>query len=226
MYSFVQYEKKVHRLVPSKFPPISLFDWAQTPEEAEQIAYLEGLTNERLQAELGRINLVPREDWVGGSGSTPLMAAFTHIGFPSRFSDGSFGVYYAASSLETSIKETAFHRERFYQASNEPPCSISMREYISAVKKPLIDLTDAAFSDYLHPDAEDYSRSQTFARQIKSENHWGILYPSVRHQGALCTAIFRPPALAIPHQGCHLKYIWDGQRISEIYTQERSTCYF
>lgn len=109
-------------------------------EELEQIALLEGLTNERLLADLGCLNLISREDWIGGEGSKPLMAAFTHIGFQSRFSDGSYGVYYAANTLRAAIKETAFHRERFYSASNEPACSISMREYITAVQKPLKSL--------------------------------------------------------------------------------------
>lgn len=34
-------------------------------------------------------------------------------------------------------------------------------------------------------------------------------------------AIFRPPALTIPIQGCHLKYIWDGTRIAEVYEESR-----
>ena len=126
----MNFNEKVHRLIPSKFPPVTLFDWADSAEELEQIALLEGLTNERILAELGKINLIDKDDWIGGPGSTPVMAAFTHIGFESRFSDGSFGVYYAASSLETAIKETCFHRERFYSASKEKPCSISMREYL------------------------------------------------------------------------------------------------
>jgi len=227
MVAFVNSDKKVHRLIPSKFPPQSLFDWAACAEELEQIALLEGLTNERIQDQLGKINLVAKEDWVGGPGSTPLMAAFTHIGYPSRFSNGSYGVYYAASSLETAIKETIFHRERFYAASDEKVCSISMREYIAKTTKPLVDLTS---DDYLHlfnPDPTFYDNSQDFGGKMREEKHWGLFYPSVRHQDGLCMAIFRPPALTIPIQGCHLRYIWDGQRISEVYRDSRikNLCY-
>lgn len=221
MYSVIQLASKVHRLIPSKFPPMSFFDWAQSAEELEQIAQLEGLTNERIQAELGTLNLVPAEDWVGGQGATPLMAAFTHIGFPSRFSDGSYGIYYAASSLEAAIKETVFHRERFYRASNEVTCSISMREYIAKVNKPLIDLSTEQYKDFLNPDPNLYSKSQAFGKAIRDEKHWGLLYPSIRDKQANCVAVFRPPALSIPAQGCHLKYIWDGNSISEVYKESR-----
>jgi RES domain-containing protein len=221
--SFINFNDPVHRLIPSKFPPVSLFDWASSAEELEQIALLEGLTNERIQAEIGRINLIDKEDWVGGPGSTPLMAAFTHIGYESRFSDGSFGIYYAASSLETAIKETRFHRERFYCASKEKACSISMREYISKVKKPLLDITNNSYMELYNPDPAYYSKSQEFGKKIHSDKGWGLLYPSIRNPKGLCLAVFRAPALTIPTQGCHLKYIWDGQQISEIYKESKMT---
>lgn len=221
MHSFINFSENVHRLIPSKFPPISLFDWAESKEELEQIAVLEGLTNERMHAKYGKINLVDKEDWMSGAGSTPIMAAFTHIGFESRFSDGSFGIYYAASSLETAIKETSFHRERFYSASNEKPCSISMREYIGQIKKPLIDIRHKNYGMLLDPDPACYAQSQAFGKKIHEEKHWGLLYPSVRSGNGLCMAILRPPALAIPMQGCHLRYIWDGQHIFEIYRESK-----
>lgn len=221
MYSFINFPDNVHRLIPSKFPPVSLFDWASSEEELEQIALLEGFTNERIQAELGSINLITKEDWVSGQGSTPLMAAFTHMGYTSRFSDGSYGIYYAASSLDTAVKETAFHRERFYSASNERACSISMREYIANIKKPLVDITSNHYSNLLNPDPDFYNQSQEFGKQIHDEKQWGLFYPSVRNNGGLCMAIFRPPALTIPTQGCHLKYIWDGSHITEVYVESK-----
>lgn len=223
MYSYIDFNDKVHRLIPSKFPPVTLFDWADSAEELEQIALLEGLTNERILSELGKINLIDQEDWIGGPGFTPIMAAFTHTGFESRFSDGSFGIYYAASSLETAIKETCFHRERFYSASNEKPCSISMREYVANIKKPLIDITDKSYKDLFNPDPACYSKSQEFGKKICEKKEWGLLYPSVRDLNGLCVAVLRPPALTIPIQGCHLRYIWDGEKISDIYKESKIT---
>lgn len=216
MYQYINYQQQVHRIIPSKFPPVSLFDWADSPEELEQIAALEGLTNERLTSAYGQLHLVDKEDWMGGDGATAVMAAFTHVGYPSRFSDDTFGIYYAADTQLTAIKETVYHRERFLSASNEPACSISMREYIATVDKPLVDITSNDYSHLLNPDPNTYKISQEFGREVREKKEWGIYYPSVRHQHFHCVAILRPKALTKPIQGAHFDYIWDGQSISSV----------
>lgn len=216
MFNYIDFKDKTHRLVPSRYPPVSFFDWAESPEELEQIAYLEGLTNDRLTTEYGYISLVTKEDWVGGPGSTPLMAAFTHFG-TSRFSDGtSYGIYYAGDSTRTAIAETRFHREIFLAASKEPPCIVQMREYTAHVTKCLVDLCHNSYQEYLAPDVKSYGKSQELGREIKQRNEWGLIYPSVRTDNARCLAIFRPPALTIPVQAGHYDYIWDGSTITEI----------
>ncbi len=214
-HAYKSVDHSVHRLIPSRFPPVSLFDWAQSPEELEQIAALEGLTNDRLLTEYGELSLVSKQDWISGPGSTPLMAAFTHPA-PSRFTDGSFGVYYAGDSLETAIHETKFHRERFLRASQEAPCLVQMREYIAKINQPLIDISEAQFKHLLHPDLAHYSISQEFGQEVKAANEWGIYYPSVRWPDHHCVAILRGPALSIPVQASHLDYVWDGEKISEV----------
>lgn len=215
MHQYITVQSKFHRLIPSRHPTINLFDWVDSADELEEVAALEGLTNDRLLTDYGDIHRVAKEDWVSGDGATPLMAAFTHCG-ESRFSNGNYGVYYAGDSLHTAIAETKYHRERFLSASNELPCLLQMREYIAKVQKPLVDITQSKFKKYCHPDTNLYSISQDFGSKLQEEREWGLLYPSVRKQNQKCIAIFRPPALTIPIQGCHLEYIWDGNSISEI----------
>lgn len=214
-YQYREIFSQVHRIIPSRFPPVSLFDWAESMEELDQIARLEGMTNERLKTECGDVALVAKEDWIGGQGSTPLMASFTHPGV-SRFSAGSYGIYYAGSTQETAIAETRFHRERFLKASHEPPCLVQMREYKAKVRYALVDLCSAEFTYLLNPDVKQYPISQVFGQEIRVNKEWGLLYPSVRKPQTYCVAIFRPPALTIPIQGSHLDYIWDGSSISTI----------
>jgi hypothetical protein len=215
MYSYRYFKAKTHRLIPSRYPPVSLFDWAKSPQELEELALLEGLSNDRLNNALGTLLQVPKEDWVLGEGTTPLMAAFTHPG-RSRFSDGSFGIYYAGDSLETAIAETKFHRERFLSASNEPPCLIQMREYLAYVNKKLVNLNEEKYRSLLNPDVNLYTQSQQFGQELKQHKEWGMIYPSVRRANAQCIAILRPPALTIPIQGCHLNYVWNGLCIEDI----------
>lgn len=222
-YQYLKVKGKVHRLIPSRFPPVQLFDWAGSQEELIEIANLEGLTNDRLNAELGNIYLVAKEDWVGGEGSTPLMAAFTHPG-NSRFSDGTFGAYYAGDSIETAIAETKYHRERFLSASKEPACLIQLREYVATVSEKLIDLSSRPFDYLFDPDPSKYAVSQKFAREVRESKEYGLYYRSVRNTSGNCVAIFRPPALTIPVQGAHYDYIWDGTIINDVRRSNSILC--
>lgn len=204
-----------YRIVSSEFPPINFFETLVEPELMEALYYIEGLTNERLRDEAGDIALVDPEDRVGGPGSTPVMAAFTHIGAESRFSDGGFGVYYAARTLETAIEETKHHRARFLAYTGEDPGEIDMRVYVGEVAKPLHDVRGAEYG-HLH-DPDDWRPSQAFGSRLRADRSWGIVYRSVRHPGGECIAALRPPAVTIPRQGAHLSYVWDGARIIRVY---------
>lgn len=201
-----------YRLVPSHFPPIRLFEHLLDPAELDAAYALEALTNPRLRDEAGDIRLVAPEERVVGPGSSPIMAVFTHIGGASRFTDGSYGVYYAALSLEVAIAETIYHRERFLAATDEKPCQITMRCYTSRLVEPLHDVRG---HDALH-DPDDYVPSQRFAAQARRQQAWGLFYRSVRKPGGECVAVLRPRALRNVRQGGHYAYLWDGEQITDV----------
>ena len=206
-----------YRIIPSKFPPINVFEELVAPELIDAAFEVESMTNDRLRAEAGDINQVIVEDRVVGPGSSVVMAAFTHIGRPTRFSDGSFGVYYAARSMETAVHETVFHRERFLRYTIEGSCDLDMRVYVGMTNKPLLDIRSTDFNYLHHPDIGHYPVSQAFGATVKRANQWGLLYNSVRHQGGECIAALRPPAVTIPIQGPQLLYRWDGEKIYSVY---------
>src|SRR3954469_18752967 len=100
------------RIIPSRFPPISLFDRVARPEDLDAVYAIEALTNDRVRQEVGDLALVPPDERISGPGSTPIMAAFTHLNPEgSRFSDGTFGVWYCAHELETALAEVRYHQE-------------------------------------------------------------------------------------------------------------------
>lgn len=204
-----------YRIVSSEFPPINFFETLVEPGLMEELFYLEGLTNDRLRDEAGAIALVDPEDRVSGPGSSPVMAAFTHCGLENRFSDGRFGVYYAAKSLRTAIEETKFHRARFLAYTREDAGEIAMRVYVGEVAKPLHDVRGPEYG-HLH-DPDDWRPSQAFGLEMRAARSWGLVYRSVRDPGGECIAAFRPPAVTLPRQGPHLSYVWDGTRIVRVY---------
>lgn len=206
---------KTYRVIPTKHPPINFFERIVAPEQMQAAWLIESLTNDRLRDETGDIALVPEAERVSGPGASVVMAAFTHIGNSSRFSDGSYGVYYAAHSLETAVRETAFHRARFLSATAEAAGEIDMRAYAGRVVEPLKDVRSARFG-FLH-DPNSYSRSQAFAKPRRERGENGFVYRSVRHDGGECVAVFRPKAVTIPVAAAALAYVWDGTRINTVY---------
>lgn len=209
--------RRHYRLAASQFPPISLFEDYVDADLMHAAFLIEGRTNLRLRNEAGEISLVAKEDYVLGQGATPVMAAFTHIGRTSRFTDGTFGVYYAAKALDTAITEVAFHRARFLKYTNEPPVQLTMRSYIGKLRKPLLDIRSRTYQLYLDADTKTYPRCQKFSSGLRETRAWGLLYPSVRDRGGECVALYRPPAVGIPVQGKHLAFHWDGNTIDRIY---------
>lgn len=209
-----------YRIVASEYPPINFFESLVDADLMDALFYVEGLTNDRLRHEAGEIALVAAEDRVCGPGSSPLMAAFTHTGVASRFTDGSYGVYYASDSMQTAIAETRFHRERFLACTDEEPGEIDMRAYIGEIVRPLHDIRDG-YAELHDPAIDSYPVPQAFGRALREHGAWGIVYRSVRDSGGQCIAALRPPAVSIPRQGAHLSYVWDGECITRVYEKTR-----
>ena len=210
--------KPCWRIVPRRYPPIDLFERIASPEDWEALAAVESLTNPRIREEIGEIALVPPVDRVGGPGASIIMAAFTHLNpAGSRFSDGSYGVLYAARRIETAIAETRHHRERFLSATAEPRMELDMRAYALDLKGLLHDLRGrkAELADVYDP--SDYAAPQRLARELRRAGSNGIVYDSVRHEGGHCAAGFRPRLFSNARQERHLCYVWDGTRIREVY---------
>ena len=207
---------QVYRIVSSRFPPVSLWDRIANPAEFDVLAEIESLTNERLREELGELARIPRHRRIAGPGTTPIMAAFTHLNpEASRFSDGTFGVFYAARAESTAIRETVFHRERFLAATTQPAQQVTMRCYVSSIPRPLHDIRVG--HDGLHdPDPGTYPVSAAFARVLRLANSEGISYRSVRHAGGECVAVFWPDNLTPCVQGSHYAYHWDGAAVTAV----------
>lgn len=212
--------KPCWRLVPSRFPPLGLFDRVADPGDLDIVIAIESLTNDRLRDDMGDITLVPPDERVSGPGTTPIMAAFTHLNPEgSRFTDGRYGVYYAAIDIETAIAETRFHRTRFLAATNQSPIEIDMRSYASDLVAPLHDIRNRQtdMPTIYTNEPMQYASAQILAKQLRDEGSNGIVYDSVRHTGGECVAVFRPRLLTPAKQGPHYCYVWDGVKITTVY---------
>lgn len=206
------------RIVPSRFPPISIFERVADPADLDAVIAIESLTNERLRDEVGDLALVPPADRISGPGSSAVMAAFTHPNpLGSRFSDGSFGIYYAARDIDTAIAETRYHRERFMQATRQPRMELDMRVYVADLAGRLHDLRNRGVDYPGLYDPDDYAAGRRIGLALRRAGTDGIVYDSVRRPRGQCASVFRPRLLSNCRQERHLCYVWTGTRIETVY---------
>jgi hypothetical protein len=90
------------RAVASRYPTVSVYDRISDAANFAALLEIEALTNPRVREEAGAYRKVRPEDAIAGPGSTPIMASFAYSG-PSRFCDGTYGVYYAGREEATAI---------------------------------------------------------------------------------------------------------------------------
>jgi len=207
-----------YRVIPSRFPAIGLFDRVAGPEDFAALYALEAMTNDRLRDEVGEISLVPAEERLFGHGSSPIMAAFTHLNPQgSRFSDGTYWVFYCAQEKATAIAETRYHSALFMGATNESPMRLQMRLYAVAVAGEAVDLRQAVIAEPRIIDPDDYSHAQGIGRKLRADGALGILYPSVRKLGGECLAALRTAILSNCLHAAYLEYNWDGRGIDAVF---------
>jgi hypothetical protein len=214
--------RSAFRLVPSRYPPIEVFERIADPDDWQLLYELEGLTNPRLRQQVGEISLIPPSRRVSGPGATVVMAPFTHASpdRPSRFSGGSYGLYYAGMRFETALREVAFHMGQFYGSTNDGAHDEAYRSYQGTVDSALHDLRKGSFERFLDPDPTKYAPAQELGRQLRDAGSNGIVYPSVRHTTGQCIGAFWPDVVGIPVQAKHIMLKWDGERVSAWFDYE------
>lgn len=214
--------QSTHRLIPTRYPPINLFERIAVTSDWDALIELESLTNPRLREEVGDISLVPKSRRVSGPGASIVMAPFTHASRarPTRFSDGSYGVYYAARAFDTALREVAFHMGQFHAATADPPTTDPHRAYRGKLDRLLHDIVAGRWSQLLNPEVETYAVPQAFAKALREAGSNGIVYPSVRHKGGQCLAAFYPDVASIPVQTKHVALKWNSERISKWFDYE------
>lgn len=197
--------------MPSRYPPVGIFDAIASPEDLLAIIDLEGWTDDRISAELGVIRAIPAEEWALGPMASVIMAAFCHPDpRGARFNDAHLGAWYAARALETAHAEVIHHRTRELEEIGLLDARVHMRQYLADLDGEFHDIRDddPAFDPLYLPDS--YEASQAFAARLRAAGSNGVLYRSVRHAGGECVACFRPRVVTNVRPGAHFEYRWSG----------------
>jgi hypothetical protein len=175
------------------------------------------MTNERERDAAGEVSHVPATERAKGPGSTYINGALSYTNPEgSRFSDGSFGVYYTAHDQQTAIAESSHHRELFMKYTKEPPMWLAMRLLTATLTGRLHDIRGMARQLPGVYSPTSYSTSQELGVRLRGDGSFGVAYDSVRHKGGQCAAVLRAPALSRCQVAGNLIYEWDGAKIVRV----------
>ncbi|MPZ55171.1 MAG: RES domain-containing protein [Rhizobiales bacterium] len=197
--------RPAHRLIPSQFPPIGLFDTVATAADLSAVMDLVGWTNDRLVAD--RIDRLQQSEWVYGvPNASIVMAAFLHVppgGM--RFNGPELGAWYAADHIRTAAAEVGHHLRREAVARSVATMTRTYRAYTATL---LGDYLDIRGQQAKHPKiyaSDRYDASQKFGEEVRASGGAGILYDSLRRQTGINVIAHRPRNIADIVQADHFE---------------------
>lgn len=130
--------------------------------------------------------------------------------YPTRYSDGTWGVLYTAESEETALREALFHMVRFYKEELRQGSQSVQRRVLSIMAdtdscRDLASKPGLKMPSLVSKDEAGYPYCRTLALAAIKEGATMMRTPSARNPGSYCTPIFDKTAVA-KDEG-HLKYL-------------------
>ena len=190
--TFAPAPRPAHRLIPSQFPPIGLFDTVATTADLSAVMELVGWTNDRLVAE--RIDRLPQGEWVHGiPNASIVMAAFLHV-TPGgmRFNGPELGAWYAADDIRTAAAEVGHHLRRETVARGVATMSRRYRAYAATLLGDYLDIRGQQVTRSDVYASERYAASQKLGEEVRSSGGSGLIYSSLRRQTGVNVVAHRP----------------------------------
>lgn len=183
-------------------------------DELALLAEIEGATSGRLIAE---------ERGSGGLSAAELVHGVPHAKFinasfayakprqPMRFNPADRGAWYSALEVETCIAEVGHHLTNALADANDFNTVVEYSEMLASMAGVFVDLRQVPDHPSLDPDPPlGYPAGNAIAAAARAAGHNGIIYPSVRHDGAPCIAALWPNVVQSVVQGAIYRLTWSG----------------
>lgn len=204
-------EQPFFTLIPSRFPTIDVFARVAN-DRSDALAEIESLTNPRLRE---RDRLMNGAQVVDGNG--PLLQNWNHAPFTypnpdgTRFFDADRPALELAADMQTALAISIRKRETFLSKTGEAPIGLEMRELSRQVKGRFVDGRD------WDPEL-DLAERRRRGRQIAEAGFDGLLFRPAERPSGLCVSVLKGGALERAVQRDHFKFVWDGSRVSTVYS--------
>lgn len=187
---------------------------ADNEEELALLAEIEGATSARRVAEERGSGGVRNDELVHGVPHAKFInASFAYAKprEPMRFNPANRGAWYSALAVQTCIAEVGHHLTEALAYADDFNAVVEYSEMLASMSGVFVDLREAPKHPSLDPDpAIGYPAGNAVAASTRAAAHNGIIYPSVRHQGATCIAALWPNVVQSVVQGAMFRLKWSG----------------
>lgn len=197
------------RLIPSRFPPVPVYEGLVASDRLEALAELESLTNPRLKSEA---RLSRTAD--GGPNANRLqnwnLAPFAY-GNPegSTFFGEECSCLELTHDRQTALAVAVAKRERFLSRTGEAPIGLDMRLLKTPVKGRFWDLRPLGL-------IADRDQRLEIGRTAPVGAD-GILFRTAERPSGLALSVLNGECLGRSLQATHYRFVWDGTAISLLY---------
>lgn len=209
----VHWSGNAYRLIPSRFPPVNVYEGLVSNDRLEETVAMENLTNPRLRS-LDRLQKAPNN----AGQADPKLQNWNLAPFAYGNPDGStfFGEDRPCLELnleeQTALAVSVAKRQSFMEATSEAPIGLDMRMLCTPVSGIFWDLRGAAWS------LSDLDRTKRYELGDRMPTGaQGILFRPAERPTGICLAIVTGDVLQKSQQTVHFRYVWDGKRIPMLY---------
>lgn len=202
------------RLIPSRFPPVSVYEGLVANDRIDAIVEIENITNPRLRSEAR----IARSAELAASQNRLQnwnLAPFAY-GNPegSSFFNEERPCLEIAADRQTALAIAVNRRERFLSRTNEAPTGLDMRMFKTPVEGSYWDLRSLG--------AGLSREERLLVGDRLPEGAEGILFHPAERPSATCVVVMNGDHLGRTEQAIHYRFVWNGHRIATLYAFDKA----
>ncbi len=201
---------ETYRLIPSRFPPVAVYEGLVANDRLDALVAVENLTNPRLRSEARIANASGEDPRTAARLQNWNLAPFAY-GNPegSTFFGEERPCLEVAIERQTALAVSVARRQRFLERTAEAAIGLDMRMFKTPVSGRFLDLRDLAAEDV-------HARGRELGKML-SDDLDGFLFRPIERPSASAISIVGGTVLAATLQTVHYRYMWNGERISLLY---------
>lgn len=207
-FARVDLEIDLFRLIPSRFPPVEVYEGIVANNRVEDLVRIEIRTNPRLRSESKLMQAT-------GEAPPPKLQNWNLAPFKYLNPEGTrfFGPARPALELaedrQTALAVSVARRQRFLARTGEPPIGLDMRMLKTPVRGQFLDLRHIA--------ADASQDDRRGIGDMIDDGVDGVLYHPPERPSAMCVAVLRGETLGRSVQTVHYRFVWNGSSVHTLY---------